>query len=165
MNFKRGVYFNMKNDKSKNVIIALLVVIIIILGGLVVLFATDTISFSSSEIDINGSNQNIVENVEQNNYDAELIAKEKMPVAISFINQKRMSSVYCGAFEDDDSIIMDTDDESVKFIMYASKKFDTFEQLKDHLKKNLSEELINKYLNSGQNSYLERWQTLLSNIT
>ncbi len=36
----------MKKDKSKNIIIVLLIVIIIILIALVVLFATDTITFN-----------------------------------------------------------------------------------------------------------------------
>lgn len=51
----------MKSDNSKNIIIALLVVIIIILGALVVLFATDTISFNSKINNNELSNENIVD--------------------------------------------------------------------------------------------------------
>ena len=53
----------MINDRSKNIIIALLVVIIIILGCLVVLFATDTISLNSKINDNNDelTNENIVD--------------------------------------------------------------------------------------------------------
>ena len=43
----------MKNDNQKNIIIVLLVVIIIILSALVVLFATDTISFNSNTVNNN----------------------------------------------------------------------------------------------------------------
>lgn len=57
----------MKNDKSKNIIIALLVVIIIILGALIVLFVTDTIGFNSNEIDTNNTQENSSSGNEQNN--------------------------------------------------------------------------------------------------
>lgn len=53
----------MKNDNSKNIIIALLVVIIIILVALVVLFATGTISFSNNLIN---SNEQTSENDDSN---------------------------------------------------------------------------------------------------
>lgn len=59
----------MKNDKSKNVIIGLLVVIIIILIGLVILFATGTISFNSNLENTNNQtskNNDLNENITNN---------------------------------------------------------------------------------------------------
>lgn len=151
----------MENQKNNKRVIALLIVIIVILSVLCVLFATGTISFKSNDVYNNEKNQTVNDNNQTNqddinNYDAEAIAKEKMPVAISLINQEKNTSVYCGTFEDDDMIVIDTNVEYVKITMDASKKFTTLEQLKDHLKKNLSEELINKHLKTEENSYLER---------
>lgn len=148
---------NQKNNKS---IIALLVVIIIILLALVVLFATGTITFKFGDVNDNSKqnadDNNQINKDDINNYDAEAIAKEKMPVAISFVNQEKIASVYCGSFKDDDMIFVDTDVEYAKITMDASKKFTTLEQLKEHLKNNLSEELINTYFKTEENSYLER---------
>ena len=59
----------MKKDHSKNVIIALLVVIIIILASLVVLFATDTISFNFKPNDHHDiSNEEGSNNSEEEHY-------------------------------------------------------------------------------------------------
>lgn len=55
----------MKNDNGKNIIIALLVVIIVILIALVVLFATNTISFNTdgnNQIPENNDNNQVQEN-------------------------------------------------------------------------------------------------------
>lgn len=59
----------MKNEKSKNIIIALLVLIIIVLVVLVVLFANDTISFNSNKIDTNSTQKN-EDNAGANNIDS-----------------------------------------------------------------------------------------------
>ena len=57
----------MKNDKSKNIIIALLVIIIIILVTLLVLFATNIISFKSiDKNDTQSTENNINDNIDNN---------------------------------------------------------------------------------------------------
>lgn len=135
-----------------------LVIAVIIVGGL---FATGTIGFKVSTTTNNGqineNNQTDNGNTASNEeYDADAIAKEKMPVIISLANQEKIQSTYCGAFKDNDMIVVDTDVEYVKIPMDASSMFNTLNELKDHLKKNVSSELITKYFKTNENSYLEK---------
>ena len=147
----------MNNQKNSKIIIILLNTIIVILSILCILFATETIVLKSNNTDNNEINQNIINNNQDYNYyDAESIAKEKMPIAISFINQEKNASVYCGAFNNTNDVILIDDVNYSKIAMESSKKFTTLEQLKEHLNKNLSTELINKYFKNEENSYLEK---------
>lgn len=91
----------MKNDKSKNIIIVLLIIIIIILITLVVLFATNTISFNSgvndnsNELssdnvneDNNTSMDNIVENEENVNWVSYLLSLHLLDAKITRVRSK-----------------------------------------------------------------------------
>jgi len=150
----------MKQEKGKNTIIIVLLVIVVALVAFIVLLLTNTINIRLNNNTNNGveasGKDNTVDNNDAIDYDAEAIAREKMPVAISLANQEKIDSVYCGAFVDDDMITIDTNIDYVKIIMDASSKFKTLEELKNHLKNNLSEEIINNYFKTKENSYLEK---------
>ena len=132
----------------------------------IILFATGTISLNANSTNNNEStsnqqtsnNDNTIDNNNTNNndYDAESIAKEKMPIAISFFNQKKLGYIYCGNFDYDDTITVDTDIEYVKILMDASSKFKTLDELKKHLENNMSDDLIDEYFNTDEKSYLEK---------
>jgi len=150
----------MKQEKGKNTIIIVLLVIVVALVAFIVLLLTNTINIRLNNNTNNGveasGKDNTVDDNDAIDYDAEAIAREKMPVAISLANQEKIDSVYCGAFVDDDMITIDTNIDYVKIIMDASSKFKTLEELKNHLKNNLSEEIINNYFKTKENSYLEK---------
>lgn len=147
----------MESQNNNKGIIVLLVVIIVILAVLCVLFATRTISLKSNTTENNQqTNTNDSQQTNDNDYEAEAIAKEKMPVAISLANQEHKAITYCGGFKDNDMIVVDTDVDYVKITMDASSKFNNLNDLKKHLKENISEELINKYFKTKENSYLEK---------
>ena len=150
----------MKQEKGKNTIIIVLLVIVVALVAFIVLLLTNTINIRLNNNTNNGveasGKDNTVDDNDVIDYDAEAIAREKMPVAISLANQEKIDSVYCGAFVDDDMITIDTNIDYVKIIMDASSKFKTLEELKNHLKNNLSEEIINNYFKTKENSYLEK---------
>lgn len=150
----------MKQEKGKNTIIIVLLVIVVALVAFIVLLLTNTINIRLNNNTNNGveasGKDNTVDDNDAIDYDAEAIAREKMPVAISLANQEKTDSVYCGAFVDDDMITIDTNIDYVKIIMDASSKFKTLEELKNHLKNNLSEEIINNYFKTKENSYLEK---------
>ena len=151
----------MEKKNNSGMLVGILIGIIItllVVGGL---FATGTIGFKTSTTTDNGqtseNNQTDNSNItSSDDYDAESIAKEKMPVAISLVNQEHNAMTYCGGFEQDDMILVDTDVEYAKITMDASSKFKTLNELKNHLKENISEELINKYFKTKENSYLEK---------
>ena len=137
----------MENEKKNNgTLVDILIGIIIMLLVVGGLFATGTIGFKTNTTN---DNEQMDENNQADNgdvtssedYDAESIAKEKMPVAISLANQKHNAMTYCGGFKQDDMIFID----NAKITMDASSKFKTLDELKNHLKENISEELINKY--------------------
>lgn len=107
-----------------------------------------------TNVEDNKQNDNDVQNVDIN-YDAESIAREKMPTAISIANQNKIQSTYCGGFDNEDVIEINLDDQSF-MLMDASSRFKTLNELKEHLKNNLSEELINQYFKTGDNEYLEK---------
>ena len=152
-------------ENNKGVIV-LLIVIIVMLVALCVLFATGTISLNVNSTNNNESSNNqqninydkTIDNATTNktDYDADAIAKEKMPIAVVIANQTKIGSTYCGNFDYSDQITVDTDVEYVKVIMDASSKFKTLNELKEYLAKNLSSDLINKYFKTKENSYLEK---------
>lgn len=153
----------MENKKKHNsgILVGILIGIIITLLVGICLFATGTISFNSTTSNDDGQNSENKQTdnsniISSDDYDADTIAKEKMPAAISLANQDHNAMTYCGGFEQDDTIIVDTDDEYAKITMDASSKFKTLDELRNHLKKNISEELINKYFKTKENSYLEK---------
>lgn len=90
----------MKNDNSKNIIIALLTVIVIILVALVVLFATDTISFNSKVNDNNNelsnenidnndsSNDNVTEDNEETSWVSHLLSLHLLDAKVSRVRSK-----------------------------------------------------------------------------
>ena len=120
----------MKKGESKNIIIALLVVIIIILGGLVVLFATNTISFNSNEINVN----NTQENGEFNENDLKDDREENNKVTSAdiygnFLNKKE----YLNNFSEDEHGVVsgvsytyyDLDNDGIEeLIVYISDGYD-----------------------------------------
>ena len=59
----------MENQNKNKIIIAILISIIIILSVLLILFATETISFKSNDIDTNKPNQNIIDDDTPENSD------------------------------------------------------------------------------------------------
>lgn len=151
----------MEKKNNSGMLVGILIGIIIMLLVVGGLFVTGTIGFKTNANTDNGqtSENNQPDNSDitsSEEYDAESIAKEKMPVAISLANQDKIASTYCGSFKDDDVITVDTDVEYVKVIMDASSMFNTLEELKEHLRKNVSEELITKYFKTSDNRYLEK---------
>ena len=56
----------MENQKNNRGVIALLIVIIVILSVLCVLFATETISLKSNDVDNNDINENVTDNNQTN---------------------------------------------------------------------------------------------------
>ena len=139
----------MEKKKNSGLLVGLLLGIIIMLLVFICLFATGTVSFKTATTSDKGqnsaNNQSNTNDINNTEYDAENIAKEKMPVAISLINQERNAGSYCGGFENNDMIEVDVGIKDLIITMDASSKFKTLNELKEHLKNNLSEELIDKY--------------------
>ena len=139
---------------GNNTIILLLVIIIIILTVLCVLFATNTISFY---------NKTTGENT--NNTQEQIITEEE---ALSFLTGAahkigRISHgyPYCGenmAYDDKDAIY----DENKISTHNASVDYTSLSDMKNDLKKYMSDELISKYINDSL--YIEKNQKLYCTV-
>ena len=144
-----------KQDNNKGVI-ALLVVIIVILAILCIMFATGTISLNTRTTNNNeqttGNNQtNINENQQTNNsnYDAEAIAKEKMPTVLSFVKQESGIYTYCGNKDSSDLT-------KGNYYYSISKNYKTLNELKNYLNSVMTKEIYDKYFLNDSDKYIEQ---------
>ena len=148
---------------STLILLTIMVLVIGILIGYLVTTKINNVQIEEKVSIEQGKNENTKKNnvnsqIDTSNYEynAEVIAKEKIPIAISFANQEHSGYAYSGGFDWNDYITVDTDKDYLKISMYASSKFNTLNSLKEHLKNSLSEELINKYFKTEKNNYLEK---------
>ena len=86
----------MEKEKNNKGLIILLSILVVLLAALCVLFATGIISFNGNDVNNDNSNKNRQNGEINNTYDALAIAKEKIPVVLSFINQSNGAYTYCG---------------------------------------------------------------------
>lgn len=135
----------MENQTNNKGIITLLIAIIIILSGLCVLFATDTISFKSNEIDNNDNSDNnskLLSNKEA------VVEGKRLYDKATEIYETWYLIPYCGvvrnkAYEDQNKIEK-LGDGSYGNGSYYKSNFTSLDDLKNHLKQWLSEDIINE---------------------
>ena len=158
----------MNKENSKNIIIVLLLVIIIILSALVVLFATDTIIFNT-EKELN--DKEIIETSDVNklltNDEALNILKNGYNDVVRHIFNESVS--YCGDYASGENSHINLNG----FVYNKSASFNSFEELDNHVKKYLTEDLLSTtrynssidYIDNGAtiNSYYEKDGSLYCN--
>lgn len=135
----------MEKEKNYKRVIAILFATAVLLTALCLLFATVTISLKGS------ATQGPVENNTNNNetYDALAIAKEKMPVVLSFIKQTDGVYTYCGK-----SVNSDMTKDNLLYL--KSTQFKSLEELKNYLTSVMTKEMFNMYFLTGENKYVEK---------
>ena len=138
----------MKKDKSKNIIIVLLIVIIIILITLVVLFATDTITFNkkvdsndqfedtTSENTENESSNSKDTNTMLTNDEAIAILKNDYNDAVRHIFNEAVS--YCGEVSTETNSSLSLNG----FTYSKSASYNSFEELENYLKNYMTDTLL-----------------------
>lgn len=152
----------MNNDKSKNIIIALLIVIIIILGALVALFATNTISLNTNtkeentNIDDNSNNINStdtdINNDEQKVSRDDIIIKLKDSLTNQdWVKENLYSEENCFGSE------IDTTTQNLKFIVLSNSEDNPIV-----IVLNYTDE---KFINTTYKVYYKDGKILAQNIT
>jgi len=134
---------NNSGKKSNKGVIAILIVIIFILAVLCLLFATNTISFKSKTTsnETNNSSDTTVEETTENvlisEDEAINIVKELYNDDVRFIFNQMIS--YCGEYAEGENTTISING----FTYRKSASFKTLEELENHLKKYMTESLLN----------------------
>lgn len=146
----------MENEKKNNgTLVGILIGLVIALIIGVCLFATGTIGFKTNTTVDNeqssGNNQSTTTDNQQNNedYDAEAIAKEKMPTVLSFIKQESGVYTYCGNKGSSDIT-------KGNYYYSISKSYKTLNELKNQLNSVMTKEIYNKYFLNDNDKYIEQ---------
>ena len=148
----------MAKEKKNNggMLVGILIGIIMMLVVGIVLLATGTVGFKQTTNSDNGqtneNNQINNSNTSSEEYDAEAVAKEKMPVVLSLSHQmdgQYTLYAYCG-----NRVL----GEKMKgnFYYSISKDFKTLNELKDYLNTVVSKDLYDKYFLKDSEKYLEQ---------
>lgn len=139
--YKKGVFI-VKKDKNKNIILVLLIVIIVILATLVILFATNTISFMNTKtIKSNEENSSVEGNEE------ELVKKLTMGEATSILKATyneavrhifNESSTYCGKTATGEGSTLDLNG----LLYQKSVTYHSVKEVEAYLKDYMTEKLL-----------------------
>ena len=147
----------MEKKNNSGMLVGILIGIIItllVVGGL---FATGTIGFKTSTTTDNGqtseNNQTDNSNItSSDDYDAESIAKEKMPTVLSLAHQMEGQYTlyaYCGTRDRSDLT-------KGNFYYSISKKYKMLSELKEYLNTIMTKEIYDKYFLNDSDKYIEQ---------
>ena len=141
------------NKKSNGVIVGLLLGITIMLVVLVVLFATNTISFTSKATTNESGTTNTEDNStikELTKEEAEQILNDRIEKIFKYVHSL---SAYCGETEasyPEDTNNYDKEKYIVEgFITYFASKYSNKEELTNYMKTFMNDEVIKKYSREG----------------
>ena len=152
----------MENEKKSNgTLVGLLLGIILTLLVFICLFATGTISFNTNKITDNNQT-----NTENNNEETEKAITDAEAAYVLKQAADKVGNIsngypYCGdnmTYDDVDAIF----DEHNISTHTASKDYKSLNEMKEDLRKYMSDELISKYINDS--NYIEKDQKLYCKV-
>ena len=148
----------MENKNNKGVII-LLSIIIVILAVLCILFATDTITLNTktSENTTKETSNSQSNTTENNNSITKEEATNILKTAADRLGKISNGYPYCGENMTYDEVDVILNEYNLS-THTASKDYTSLENMKDDLRKYMSDELINKYIKDSY--YIEKEQKL-----
>lgn len=149
----------MEKEKNNRGVIILLTVIIVILAVLCILFATDTITLNTktSENTTKETSNSQTNTTENNNSITKEEATIILKTAADRLGKVSNGYPYCGENMTYDEVDVILDEHNIS-THTASKDYTSLNNLKDDLRKYISEEMINKYI--IDTNYIEKDQKL-----